>query len=117
MTALPTITCDGCGVCCMHMAVPPYDEEEMEMLETWQPEIYAEMKAIIATRAVQLKATGVDQIPCAFFDMVTRKCRHHEYSPDICARYEVGGIFCREQRQEAGLYNGRKFAAELREVS
>lgn len=104
LVATGPITCDDCGVCCMHMAAPPYDEEEVEMLRAWRPHVYADFRAAEETRALQFRATGVDQIPCGFFDMVTRRCRHHEHKPDICARYVVGDPWgCLEQRREAGL--------------
>lgn len=97
------VTCEGCGACCMHMAVPPYDEEERELLAANLPEVYADLLAVEATRQVQLRVSGEECIPCGFFDMVTRKCRHHEYSPDICARFEVGGEFCLSIRRDAGI--------------
>lgn len=99
----PFVTCAGCGVCCMHMSVPPYDEEEQELLKENLPNVYADWLAVVESRKLQLAATGTDEIPCGFFDMVTRRCKHHAYNPDICHRFEVGGEFCVEQRQRAGL--------------
>lgn len=95
--------CAGCGICCMHMSVPPYDEDEVELLEQNLPEVYADFKAVEAAREMQLRVVGTDYIPCGFFDMVTRKCRHHEHKPDICYRFEVGNDMCLEMRKDAGL--------------
>ena len=108
MTDKPAITaiapsCEGCGVCCMHMAVPPYDDEEEELLRDNLPEVYADFLAVMETRKLQLAATGVELVPCAFLDPITRKCRHHEHSPDVCYRFKIAGQFCRNQRREAGL--------------
>ena len=108
MTDRPTITaiapsCDGCGVCCMHMAVPLYDDEEIDLLRENLPEVYADFLAVRETRKLQLAATGVELVPCGFFDPIIRKCRHHDHSPEVCYRFEVGGEFCRTQRRRAGL--------------
>jgi Fe-S-cluster containining protein len=107
MIGLPIIeaavTCDGCGVCCMHMSTPPYEDDEREMLRAWQPHVYADMLAVERTRELQLRVVGTDYIPCGFFDCVTRRCKHHQYKPDICARFEVGGEFCRQVRKDAGF--------------
>jgi len=85
------------------MAVPPYDEDERELLQRNLPHVYADLLAVEATRELQLKIVGTDSIPCGFFDMVSRKCRHHEYNPDICGRFEVGGDFCLSFRADAGI--------------
>jgi Fe-S-cluster containining protein len=100
---LPVLSCDGCGVCCMHMAVPPYTADERELLKANRPHVYADLVAVEATREVQLTFTGAVEVPCGFFDMVTRKCRHHEDSPGICSRFEIGGEFCVVIRERAGI--------------
>lgn len=97
------ITCDGCGVCCPHMALPPYGTDELELLRAHWPDVWADYQAVRRTRELQLRATGVDQVPCGFLDMVTRKCRHHDLHPGVCQSFEVGGVFCRGQRYEAEL--------------
>ena len=95
--------CNDCGVCCMHMAVPPYDEEERELLEHNLPEVYADLLAVERSREMQFRVHGTDYIPCGFFDMVTRKCRHHGHHPIVCERFDVGGDSCGVYRQDAGL--------------
>jgi Fe-S-cluster containining protein len=99
----PALTCEGCGACCLHMAVPPFDEDELELLRVNLPHLYAEMQAIFQTRALQFKLCGTDHIPCAWFDWVTRKCKHHEHNPDVCHRFEVGDVSCLAIREDAGL--------------
>ncbi len=95
--------CDGCGLCCMHMGSPPYDEEEREWLREDNPQAYADLLAVLETRELQLKTTAVDFVPCGFFDSVTRKCIHHDNKPDICRRFEIGDTYCNGFRAEAGL--------------
>ncbi|MFN0052640.1 MAG: YkgJ family cysteine cluster protein, partial [Planctomycetales bacterium] len=31
---------------------------------------------------------------CLWFDPQTRKCRHHEWRPQVCRDYEMGGDEC-----------------------
>lgn len=99
-TSLETVSCEGCGVCCMHMAVPPYDEEELDELKEGNPAIYADYQAVMKSRDLQLTAHGTDFIPCGFLDMITRKCRHHDNNPDVCRRFKVGGESCRQFRED-----------------
>lgn len=97
-----TSGCEGCGLCCLHMSVPPYDDEERELLQRNLPHVYADLLAVEATRDLQLRTVGTDWIPCGFFDMVTRRCRHHEYSPDTCGRFQAGGSSCTQFRADVG---------------
>ncbi|MBE3119060.1 MAG: YkgJ family cysteine cluster protein [Candidatus Atribacteria bacterium] len=98
-----TQTCRGCGLCCLHMSVPPYDEDECDLLKENLPAIYEELAAIKRTRKLQLRVVGTDFIPCGFLDLATRTCRHHAHAPDICHRFEAGGASCTRHRIDAGL--------------
>ncbi len=94
-TELPTvITCEGCGACCLHMGLPPYADDEVDFLRENLPKVYSDFVAVQATRLLQLRVTGVDSVPCGFFNHVTRRCKHHEYPPDLCAGFEVGEPSC-----------------------
>jgi len=95
-------TCEGCGACCLHMAAPPYVDEELALLRTNLPAVYRDLMAVQATRDLQWRVVGVDEVPCGFFDWVTRKCRHHEHKPDVCQRFEVGGTCCLQTRRDVG---------------
>jgi hypothetical protein len=85
------------------MSEPPYDDEERELLQENLPEVYRDLLAVEATRAMQLRVVGTDYIPCGFFNLITRECMHHDYSPDVCERHEVGGVYCLEMRKDAGF--------------
>lgn len=37
-------------------------------------------------------------IPCLWYDEEAKQCRHHEYRPDTCREFEVGGDACRATR-------------------
>ncbi len=97
------VTCEGCGACCLHMSSPPYDDEERDLLRENLPKVYADFLAVEATRVLQLQVVGTDFIPCGFFNLITRKCIHHNHHPDVCERHEVGGIYCLEMRKDAGF--------------
>jgi Fe-S-cluster containining protein len=94
---------EPCGLCCLHMAVPPYDDEEVDLLRANLPDVHADYLAALATREAQLRVTGADSVPCFFLDPLTRRCRHHGHSPDVCHRFEPGNAYCRELRRDGGL--------------
>ena len=43
------------------------------------------------------------QETCLWFDLQTRLCKHHEYRPQVCRDYEIGGRECLRERREAVL--------------
>ena len=85
------------------MSVPPYDDEEVELLQQLNPEVYRDFMAVKETRRLQLAAVGTDFVPCGFLDVRIRRCIHHDYVPDVCGRFEVGDVFCLNFRKDAGL--------------
>jgi len=89
--SLVVLNCDGCGLCCMHMSSPPFHEEEWLVLP---PNVRADYEAALDASADAWEVHGIDARPCGWFDMVTRKCRHHEFRPEICRDFEVGGEAC-----------------------
>ena len=83
--------CNGCGACCLHMAVPPYDDDEL----LGMPDIVRdEMVGVRKTRSIQFAIYGTDYIPCGFFNPITRQCRHYENRPAVCRAYEAGSDSC-----------------------
>lgn len=97
----PPESCEGCGLCCMHMAVPPFVDEE-ERVRLVPPSIREELYKIYETRKMQFKMFGTDAIPCAWFNPVSRSCLYYEYRPDICREFELGNPSCLEFRAELG---------------
>jgi Fe-S-cluster containining protein len=43
------------------------------------------------------------QDKCLWYDPVTRRCRHHEFRPQVCRDYELAGRECLRRRREAVL--------------
>lgn len=98
-----TVTCHNCGACCLNMAVPPYEGDEIESLILQNQQGYVDLILARELRTVQLQLVGTDEIPCLFLDPFTRKCRHHEHKPQVCRDFEVGGEHCLATRRDAGL--------------
>jgi len=96
--SLPMIqSCDGCGLCCLHVSFPPYHRDEIAALP---PDVQDSLAAASTTRAMQYAATGADETPCMFLDLLTRRCRHYDHRPEICQDYETGGVECLSIRNE-----------------
>lgn len=93
--------CDGCGVCCMHMATPPYSEAEYRNLMQNHNTVFVDLLKARESRRMQWEVHGQDFIPCGFLDMVTRQCRHYEHRPEICRDFELGGDDCMAFRKKA----------------
>ena len=87
----------------MHMAVPPYDEDEIAHLKEHHPEVHEDHSRGVTTRVFQFSMTQSDEVPCFFFDTIHRTCRHHDHRPDICRQFEVGGESCLDMRSTVGL--------------
>ena len=73
------------------------------MLREWQPQVWADLVSVEETRRLQLQVVGTDFVPCGFLDPRTRTCIHHDHVPDVCARFAVRDVFCRNFRKDAGL--------------
>lgn len=44
-----------------------------------------------------------DNLPCVWFDLRTRRCRHYDQRPSACRRFEIGTDLCRLSRCDMGL--------------
>lgn len=82
------------------MSVPPFETQEIvdlpqDVLKSWL--------SVCEARAQQLRMSGTDQIPCGWFDMETRTCRHYESRPSICRNFDRGNEACRDMREMGGL--------------
>ncbi|TWU57071.1 Flagellin N-methylase [Rubripirellula tenax] len=102
MTRLPTVDdCEGCGVCCMHMGYPPYlrgeDGGRVEVYWTrMPPELKREWLEYVENYQV---AEGELDGPCVWFDLESRRCKHHDARPSVCRDFEVGSKGCRDWRK------------------
>ena len=101
-------SCEGCGVCCGVVTLPPFrrhldgtGEEAWDRLRWDRPELF---QALLDTER-RLRETGEPAYgtPCLWYDGQTRLCRHHEWRPRACRAFEIGGLDCRDARRRAGV--------------
>ena len=94
---LPVIDCcDDCGACCLQTPVPPFDPGE----EVARGVTAAQQKPILERLAADEQFSD---LPCVWFDVHSRRCRHYEQRPEACRRFEIGSRLCRLSRWDAGL--------------
>ena len=112
LPVVESVTCDGCGACCLHMGAPFFacfsvDGEEPsfggdgEEPRGWEPAFLAMPEELRRDHMAYVDGlTGSDPLgqPCRWLDLETRKCRHYEYRPKVCREFEVGGEGCLEWR-------------------
>ena len=85
----------------MHMGYPafmdPVDRSyDAEYWKALPQNLKQELTAYIA--AYRPPPAGELDGPCCWFDMETRRCRHHEYRPRVCRDFETGSRGCRDWR-------------------
>lgn len=114
MASLPilnnVVSCDGCGVCCMHMGTPPFADDEVSLLPQG---VFDSLQAIRETSRVQYLVHGTNYTPCGWFNMETRQCRHHEHRPRVCRDFAIGAEYCINLRRDAGLERKNEMADKI----
>lgn len=123
MIPLPIVTnCDNCGVCCMHMGTPPMFAaafppdghqvpewfigcDDWRIIQSMPEAVRAELAEYYRrVDAGEIEdRTARDDMPCLWFDLATRRCRHHEHRPTICREFEIGSEDCVRMRAERGI--------------
>ncbi|MDC4206433.1 MAG: YkgJ family cysteine cluster protein [Candidatus Manganitrophus sp.] len=100
MTELTGVSCDGCGACCEEQGMPP--GYLFPALIDFLPEA---LRKEIEFHQEEERRTGATRfergLPCIWYDLETKRCRHYDYRPDICREIPVGGrscLFWRERR-------------------
>jgi Fe-S-cluster containining protein len=124
----PSVTCDGCGACCMHMGTPPgyvaffvchfdgtigpapwikgTDEEaNFAGLPDGAKRELADYYAAVRAGHTPDRTKDADT-PCLWFDEQTRRCRHHEHRPEVCRGFVVGSEACLVHREQRGIDKG-----------
>lgn len=125
---LPVVdNCDGCGVCCLHMGYPAFmlprekatasqieSEPEFQQLlaagwthdellhghigevhwHSLPPDLKTEWLEFVQQYTRENELDG----PCNWLDRATRKCKHHEFRPNVCRDLEIGSRLCRQWR-------------------
>jgi len=89
------VTCDNCGLCCMHMIAPCFLPEA-------EKAVRPELLAMIRLFRDSPRHDNQDR-PCIWLDLVTGKCRHYEHRPEVCREFEAGGSGCLAARKAFGI--------------
>ena len=105
LPVLPPTSCDGCGVCCLgvgspillYASRPHYCEPHPFRPRNLPQELVDEINLHFAG----LLRGQEPQESCLWFDQQTRRCKHHEYRPQVCCDYELGGPECLRIRRRA----------------
>jgi Fe-S-cluster containining protein len=84
-------SCEGCGVCCTEVPVPPF----LDDIDFIPAELQRE---VIEAQKVEAELTA-QRRPCIWHDPKTMKCIHHDHRPNICREFEIGGELCLEIRE------------------
>lgn len=90
---LSVITCDGCGVCCLSMGVPPFLQNEIETL----PDV---LRNEIDTFLINEPDRETSGKPCFWYDINSKKCKHHQHRPFVCEDFEIGSAACLNYRKQ-----------------
>lgn len=97
MFSLPIIeSCEGCGACCRQTPVPPF--EDAEEIQREVPEEY-----LIPVQERIQSGEHMEVAACVWFDAERGLCRHYEFRPEACRRFEVSSFECHAARN-AELY-------------
>ena len=87
---MDNITCNNCGVCCSTVGSPPFIDEEVRSLP-------ADLQNLVLN--LGYSSLEAIQKPCYWWDLSTKKCKHHDHRPQICKDFETGGLVCIKQRE------------------
>ena len=95
MSKTDAISCENCGLCCMHMRTPPFlgptDPEFMALPEALRREY---LTWIESPRIDLLDSRGQEDSPCIWLNQGTGRCRHYASRPQVCRDFEAGSEAC-----------------------
>lgn len=100
------ISCDNCGLCCLHMRTPPFIPGEgrwAQLSQRLKDEV--ERHALRKTpQSRRLDTLGMkESAPCLWYDMRTMRCREYKWRPRTCRDFVVGEDPCLDFRCSAGV--------------
>lgn len=91
----------ACGVCCHGQEALPVGywlsglgDADRRVLPGW---LRAELVALMFH--FDQHGWPADGQDCVWFDAEARRCRHHQYRPEVCEEFKMGGESCRGVRE------------------
>lgn len=105
-STLPIVVdCYGCGACCIHMGYPAYLHDlESQPDEPHWTALPSELKEQLLLYITDYEPPREGELdgPCVWFDLDTRRCKHHEHRPQVCRDFKVGSQGCLDWREHHG---------------
>ena len=104
--SLPQVTdCHDCGACCTEQGALPITWFVGRMQFGNPQSLPPELKAELEQQLRHFIATEFppDGSHCVWYDTDKRQCKHHEFRPELCREFEVGGKSCHAWRQRKGI--------------
>ncbi|MFN0053584.1 MAG: YkgJ family cysteine cluster protein, partial [Planctomycetales bacterium] len=94
LTVLQPESCSGCGVCCEGVGSPVlWYQSRPEYAQSHPfrpPDLPEDLIREIDDHFLGMIRGQESTTRCLWFDPQTRKCRHHEWRPQVCRDYEMG---------------------------
>jgi Fe-S-cluster containining protein len=111
--------CGGCGKCCQGIGLPPFEAANPEFgpqpvvtrglsasqfdAAVFDTELFllmpAELRLAHAEAVLNLTADP-SGTPCVWYDAAADRCRHYDWRPTVCRRFEPGSDECEKLRSE-----------------
>ncbi len=86
--------CNDCGACCATQCSPLFVPGDGGV-ESLPADVRADYESGMRKRH---QAGWVDDVPCFWLDLETRRCRQYAYRPKICREFEPGSVACQGWR-------------------
>lgn len=103
-------SCDDCGYCCLGIGSPVVIYARRPGFDGPHPyrpaDLPPELAAEIDEHFSGLVRGQEPQETCLWHDPVTRRCKHHEFRPQVCRDYEIGARACLTVRKQHGFRDG-----------
>lgn len=105
------VSCEGCGACCTHLTMPPfdsYDEDDLDferLPDALKRELEEKWDVTFGDRRHEFEGRLPNSIggPCSWFDLETKRCRNYEHRPVCCREFVPGNDICLEDREAEGV--------------
>lgn len=96
-------SCEGCGLCCEGIGSPVLLYKSLDDPTRAHPHrpdgLPEELIREIDEAFGGLFRGHEPRAKCLWFDAERRQCKHHEWRPQVCRDYEVGGQACLAERE------------------
>lgn len=91
-----TLSCKGCGACCMEIESPPgYQLYSMLQTDDTDKLRFDTLPQDAKQALLNYYQKGSFEVaPCIWLNTETRECRYYDHRPEVCRDFEVGCEAC-----------------------